>query len=396
MINNALDGSYVIIKLIKNSPKREAILKRIKLEYLDTDVVNKKGIRHFCHTRWTVKADALLSIIVNYKFLMEVFKESLDDNKTQGDVKNTIRGILCHMKKFDFYFGLYLGYTFLHLTDNLAKTLQTKNLTACKGQKLARMTVKDLEALKSDDEFDSFWATLIKNSTELEIDDPKLPRVRKRNIKYYLNEDISNDDLTPKEYFKKIYLETANTMIKFIQSRFDQPSYEIYMNLESLILNAASNECDKDSGEFLYKENLEKMLKVYGNSNDFDEKLLRSQLKSFSQNYPKENVSFDDIVEFFKDRAMKTFYSEIVKLIELILVIPGSNASSERYFSVLRRLKNYLRSTMGQERLNHCMVTTIYKKELMELDMCEILNRFVAINVHRKTVFGTFVKSDFE
>ena len=87
---------------------------------------------------------------------------------------------------------------------------------------------------------------------------------------------------------------------------------------------------------------------------------------------------------------MLSYYSQIYKLIELILVIPASNASSERYFSKLRIIKNYMRSTMGQERLNHCMMTSIYKSELMELNLVEVLNQFVTVCDNRKTFFGLF------
>ena len=102
-------------------------------------------------------------------------------------------------------------------------------------------------------------------------------------------------------------------------------------------------------------------------------------------------------MEYFKDLSpgMKTYYSEIFKLVQLIVVMPASNASSERYFSVLKRIKNCLRSTMGQERLNHCMVTSIYKEELMKIDLIKVLNKFVGANEYRKTVFGSFLSSDF-
>ena len=52
--------------------------------------------------------------------------------------------------------------------------------------------------------------------------------------------------------------------------------------------------------------------------------------------------------------AMGAFYSEIVALVTILLVIPATNATSERTFSALRRVKTYLRSTMTQTRMNTC------------------------------------------
>ena len=54
---DALDTSYEIIKLIKKSPAREVIFKKLKAE-MDTDSPDA-GIRVLCPTRWTVRAASL-------------------------------------------------------------------------------------------------------------------------------------------------------------------------------------------------------------------------------------------------------------------------------------------------------------------------------------------------
>ena len=43
------------------------------------------------------------------------------------------------------------------------------------------------------------------------------------------------------------------------------------------------------------------------------------------------------------------FYSEVTALLKLYLASPATNAVSERSASAMRRLKNWLRSTMSQE-----------------------------------------------
>ncbi|ESN93135.1 hypothetical protein HELRODRAFT_89245, partial [Helobdella robusta] len=46
----------------------------------------------------------------------------------------------------------------------------------------------------------------------------------------------------------------------------------------------------------------------------------------------------------------------------IFLTIPVTTCSSERSFSVFRRLKIYLRSTINQLRLNHLAILHCYKK----------------------------------
>ena len=82
--------------------------------------------------------------------------------------------------------------------------------------------------------------------------------------------------------------------------------------------------------------------------------------------------------------------SEICKLLRLILVIPATNAVSERSASALRRLKTYLRSTMSQVRLNNLMILHIHKQRTDKLNLKATLNEFVSCNEHRSNNIEKF------
>lgn len=73
-MRDALNTIYEIPKLIKKSPRRDAIFKRLKEEMASGSL----GIRVLCPTRWTVRADALRSIIDNFSVLLDLWDESLE------------------------------------------------------------------------------------------------------------------------------------------------------------------------------------------------------------------------------------------------------------------------------------------------------------------------------
>ena len=58
----------------------------------------------------------------------------------------------------------------------------------------------------------------------------------------------------------------------------------------------------------------------------------------------------------------KYMFSEIDKLLRLYLTIPVTTCTAER-FSYLRSMKNYLQSTMSEERLNNVMLLHVHKEE---------------------------------
>ena len=46
---------------------------------------------------------------------------------------------------------------------------------------------------------------------------------------------------------------------------------------------------------------------------------------------------------------------------ERCCIMPATNATSERVFSAFRRVKNYVRGTVTQQRLNNLMVLHVHK-----------------------------------
>ncbi|KAF7646201.1 hypothetical protein LDENG_00191670, partial [Lucifuga dentata] len=62
----------------------------------------------------------------------------------------------------------------------------------------------------------------------------------------------------------------------------------------------------------------------------------------------------------------------------LYLTLPVTNASGERSFSKFRLVKNRLRSTMGQERLNHLTLMSIESDLVQKLDFSDLIKDFAA------------------
>ena len=87
----------------------------------------------------------------------------------------------------------------------------------------------------------------------------------------------------------------------------------------------------------------------------------------------------------------RSAFSDVWKVLKLLLVLPATNATSERSFSALRRLKTYLRTTMTQERLNNLMVLYVHKERLDELKLKKVAEEFVSGRDGRRRVFGSLV-----
>ena len=85
LFKDSLSFCEEIIKLVEKSPKRENLLKSLKLEDFD----HSPGLKTFSKTRWTVKGQSLNSLIINWKSVFELFKISYKE-ETQRDMKSKL------------------------------------------------------------------------------------------------------------------------------------------------------------------------------------------------------------------------------------------------------------------------------------------------------------------
>ena len=93
-------------------------------------------------------------------------------------MRASIGGVSDRMMKFDFFLGVMLGQTVL------SRTLQKGDISASKTQDIAKMTVRCLKTLRTDNNFALFWSKVTKKANQLNIDEPALPRKRKRTVPY--------------------------------------------------------------------------------------------------------------------------------------------------------------------------------------------------------------------
>ena len=118
-----------ITVLVKYSPKREQLLGSIQSN-IECDENNESlgqptSLSKLCVTRWTVRATTYMKVLTNYNNLMKLWDISLQgslDRETRG----RIIGSQEQMTLFKLYYGLNLAYRLYSMTDNLFKTIKSK------------------------------------------------------------------------------------------------------------------------------------------------------------------------------------------------------------------------------------------------------------------------------
>ena len=141
------------------------------------------GFRTLCPTRWTVRAAYLESVIANYVVLQSLWEECYEGTK-DSEIRARVTGVEAKMINFEFLFGVCLAHDILRHTDNLSIALQNKTISAAEGQKLAAMTTDTLQELRSEAAYDTFWERVNGHLDIFDVDEPTLPRRRKKRKRF--------------------------------------------------------------------------------------------------------------------------------------------------------------------------------------------------------------------
>jgi len=65
-----------------------------------------------------------------------------------------------------------------------------------------------------------------------------------------------------------------------------------------------------------------------------------------------------------------------------------TSTTAERSFSTLRRVNDYTRTTMTQQRLNHVIIMHAHKQRTDELDLVNVAESFISVSPIRIAFFG--------
>ena len=91
----------------------------------------------------------------------------------------------------------------------------------------------------------------------------------------------------------------------------------------------------------------------------------------------------------------KSRKDELGKIVRLHLHSQATNAKSDGIFSALKRVKIYLRSTMGNNRLYVLMLVHVNNNILDNINLADVANQFVDRKNRRTTNIQTFISELF-
>ena len=233
LVRDSLELVREIVKLIKFSPKRTTLFNTMKSQ-LSSEA---QSLKPLCPTRWTVRTGAIKAILDNYEVLLQTLEEINITGRDEYAMK--AGGFVRQLQLFSTYFGLKLCMVIFAPTEQLSRTLQSKDTTVQEARDAALVTENFLRRQRTDTAFKDFYKGVVAASENL-TDEPVLPRQRKlpRRID---DGASSHHPSTPSEMYRQKYFEVLDVVCDEINRRFDQKDLKVVIDIERLLLDSANS-----------------------------------------------------------------------------------------------------------------------------------------------------------
>lgn len=171
-------------------------------------------------------------------------------------------------------------------------------------------------------------------------------------------------------------LDTLSVQLAKRRSAYEKlyENFNFFDNLSEIDTNELKNLANKLISK--YPDDLEETL---GNECIH----LHCQLKDSLANM--EDVrSAQKICNVLHSRNLRDVYPNVDIALRIFLSIPATNCSGERSFSTLKRVKTYLRASMGQDRLNALALLSIEAQLVQEINYDDIIDVFARTKARKK------------
>lgn len=314
-----------------------------------------------------------------YDALVEISLDETRDNES----KHEARCLAQSVANFKFICSVVIWFNILNKINIASKLLQSPTMNIVECCNVLNKTTNFLKQYRSDESFSKVLDEAKDIASEVEIE-PIFPRIntvrvrrKKRNFDYEARDECIED---PKERFKvDFFYHVVGTTVVLMEERFQ-------------LLQAHSHDF-----KFLYdihalksstKEEVIKSCKdlhirlTDGENMDIDGIDMCDEIMNLIEILPPAQSPIE-VLNFIAKSDLSSIVPNVVIALRILLSLPVTVASGERSFSKLKIIRNYLRSTMSQERLVGLSTVSIESEICDQIDYRELIADFAEVEARR-------------
>lgn len=364
MVFDFLGTVQFIYSYIEGSPIRHAIFERIAKE----NGSKLHTLKSSSQTRWACRSEAVKAIKSNYNVLLEALEE-ITEKCLISEMRAKGKGILHQMKTFEFIFCLTMMQPILEMILKVSAVLQTENLDLLTAMSIVKSLKSSLSSMRNSPQDEEFHKVFKKAVTMCEENNIIIPKIKNRKVSCKLDDTPLSQHTyqTQNEYIKiEVYFSTLDILVNSMNERFQQETVDIISAVAKLINLEFNIESSNLFQRFFHvvAENLEAEITILKNMKDTP----RPRGNSVS--------TLHEWLDWLSIKGRADIFKQFLQVLRIFVVIPVTSCSCERTFSKLSIIKNKLRSTMSQDRLNSLLFLFVEQKMTANVNIDEVIDQF--------------------
>lgn len=321
-------------------------------------------------TRWIARIDGLdvfVQVFEGVVFALETIKNNEERHWSSDSVRDA-SGLFHGTVAFEFINCLVIVSRMLEITRPLTKQLQSPKIDVVACQNEVNLLCTMLQRNRNEiSELHQEWFEEAVEIAEKVGTTPSKPRTaRSQQHRYNTPSD------SPSEYYRRVIsVPFLDHLITQIESRFTDENMKLLYVSYGLPTNVLKTN---------WIENFSVFLSMY--TDDLPEpRYLQTELRTWESKWETASGAPPETLADLLPRIDKITFPNLYTAFQIAATIPVTSCSCERSISVLRRLKTYLRNTMGASRMNGLALLNVHRE--ICLDVNAVIDRFAILHPRR-------------
>lgn len=334
-------------------------------------------------TRWSAREEACRSLNKDGEAIVRALLSIIENENEKSLLKCEARGIMKKLCSLETSFMTVVWVSILERFDVVSNQLQSADMDVGTVVNLYNSLVGFLDEMKMGYEvFKNLGQKKVEslcNLTENELSETEDKKRIKKKKTFFDESDSDMEETDESDDLRRSFLLILNKLIEELNRRVS--SYKDFSEPFTFLSNL------KKLSPLEIQEGSSRLQQVY--SSDLEDSAFVLEclhFKSYISDAKNENVSYSlpQLCKIIKGSSLESVYPNLNIALQIYLSTPASNCSAERSFSVLRRIKNYLRTSQTKDRLSHLGVLAIESDLTVKLDYEEIINLFANARARKK------------
>ncbi|XP_048493292.1 uncharacterized protein LOC125493812 [Beta vulgaris subsp. vulgaris] len=329
-------------------------------------------------TRWGSHFKTILNVLNLYPTILESL-DAIGDVSDSVD-RNRAESLTHLLMSFDFIFVAHLMKSIFAITNELNLALQRSDQDIVNAMKMVDVTKINLQNLRNDGwDIHMSKVTLFAIKYGIETPDMEEKYVLPDRRKFHGN----RSQVTNLHHFRvEVFLSVIDLQLQELENRFNEVSKEL------LVCMSSFNPANQFSAFDIAK--LTRLAEFYPTEfSTVELSFMEDSLQNFIVDIRSDGrfSMLKNLIELsmkLVETGKHETHSRVYLLLKLVLLLPVATASVERVFSGMNTIKSKLRSTMGDQLLNDCLVTYIEKDLFLKVRLDDIVAQFQNMKTRRE------------